>query len=369
MDDDQDSELISRLLLDDIEELQSKQKGKQAAGTQTDLEVALSHQREQILTLQTATRDRTFALSMITAITTDQNLLAAIENDERLAEQDRRYAISLRDGRSVTQGVPSSLAIGGAVSVPSNDGAVSSAMGDLMNRFTLNDKLNNGEGSSRYIPSSRSRIKSPGIECSSCFEKCDAILFAGPCGHKFCRDCTRQMFLGAIKDEELHPPRCCRNLVPPETASRVLNQKELQQFSERKIEYSAKNRIYCADPTCSKFIPLLAIKNEHGTCPECQQQTHVPCRSLAHPGVDCPLDEELQTVLTVAKKEKWKRCPNCRTMVELYHGCNHITCRLVNLLPCPDTHIDEKLILLKMRRSVLLRLRECLEDMHVPPLG
>lgn len=327
MDDDQDNDLISRLLLDDIEELQSRQKGKQAVGTQTDLEVALNHQREQILALQTSTRDRNFALSMVRAITTDQNLLAAIGDEERRAEQDRRYALSLSNGHSITQGAPSSLAIGRAVSVPNNDGAASSVMGDLRNRFALDDKPDNGEGSSRYIPSSRSRMLSPKIECSSCFEKCDAILFEGPCGHRFCRGCTRQMFLGAIKDEELYPPRCCGNHVPPETAWRVLDYRELQTFREKGIEYSSKDRIYCADPTCSKFIPPVFIINEHGTCPECQQRTHVPCLSLAHPGVDCPLDEELQTVLAVANQEKWKRCSNCRTMVELYHGCNHVTCR------------------------------------------
>lgn len=327
MDDGQDNDLIFRLLLDDIEELQSRQKGKQAAGTQTDLETALNDQREQILALQAANRDRILALSTITAITTDQNLFSAIENEERLAEQDRRHALSLSNERSITQGAPSSLAIGGAVSVPRNDGAASSVMADLMNRFVLDDKPDNGEGSSRYIASSRSRMSSPKINCSSCFEKCDDILFEGPCDHRFCRDCTRQMFLGAIKDEELYPPRCCGNRAPPEIARRVLDHEELQTFSEKGIEYSAKDRIYCADPTCSKFIPPLAIKNEHGTCPECKQQTHVPCLSLAHPGVDCPLDEELQNVLKVAKKEKWKRCPNCRAMVELYHGCNHVTCR------------------------------------------
>jgi len=29
----------------------------------------------------------------------------------------------------------------------------------------------------------------------------------------------------------------------------------------------------------------------------------------------------------LAKKQKWKRCPKCGTMVERTEGCNHMTCR------------------------------------------
>lgn len=147
------------------------------------------------------------------------------------------------------------------------------------------------------------------------------------CGHNYCRDCNRQMFLGAIKDEELYPPRCCGRIVPPGTALRILNYHELRAFCERGIEYSTKDRVYCAEPTCSKFIPPFNIEDDHGTCPECFQKTHLPCRSFAHPGVDCPMDDKLQGVLAMADAENWKRCSSCRTMVELQHGCNHITCR------------------------------------------
>ena len=147
------------------------------------------------------------------------------------------------------------------------------------------------------------------------------------CGHNYCRDCNRQMFLGAIKDEELYPPRCCGRIVPPGTALRILNYHELRAFCERGIEYSTNDRVYCAEPTCSKFIPPFNIEDDHGTCPECFQKTHLPCRSFAHPGVDCPMDDKLQNVLAMADAENWKRCSNCRTMVELQHGCNHITCR------------------------------------------
>ncbi|PLN80222.1 hypothetical protein BDW42DRAFT_194653 [Aspergillus taichungensis] len=111
------------------------------------------------------------------------------------------------------------------------------------------------------------------------------------------------------------------------TALRVLNYEELREFSERALGYTTKDRVYCADPTCSKFIPPFAIDDDHGTCPVCQQKTHLPCRSLEHPGVDCPMDETLQHVLAMANAANWQRCFHCRTMVKLQHGCNHMTRR------------------------------------------
>lgn len=112
---------------------------------------------------------------------------------------------------------------------------------------------------------------------------------------------------------------------------RVLNYDELQAFSKRTIEWTTKDRLYCAEPTCSKFIPPFSIQNKHSTCPECHQQTHLPCRSFAHPGVDCPMDDALHGVLAMANAENWRQCFNCQTMVELQHGCNHITCRYVDI--------------------------------------
>lgn len=67
----------------------------------------------------------------------------------------------------------------------------------------------------------------------------------------------KQLFLGATKDEELYPPRCCGNVVPPGLALRLLSYKELRDFSESALEWTAKDRLYCAEPTCSKLSPHL----------------------------------------------------------------------------------------------------------------
>ncbi|KAJ5481856.1 hypothetical protein N7475_000668 [Penicillium sp. IBT 31633x] len=321
MEDDQTKAVILQLLLEDLDSLEDKQKGKQVAGKHTDLELALKCMKEVIQTTKTSIEDQILALSTSVAIATDQKILAALQQDERIANQDHQFALALHNGTrcDVTNDAVNN-------EPPQNDSeyAVSMAMGDLMERMTLSDTVSNGEGSSRVRPSRTNNFMK---ECASCLEKFESTMFKSPCGHEFCRDCTKEMFLGAIKDEELYPPRCCGNIVPPGIALKVLSYEELQSFSERALEWTAKDRLYCADSTCSKFIPPFAIKDQHGTCPECHQETHLSCRSLAHPGVDCPMDGNLHVVLEMAATENWKRCFNCRTMVELHHGCNHITCR------------------------------------------
>ncbi|KAJ5158154.1 Zinc finger C6HC-type [Penicillium coprophilum] len=298
MEQDQDKRVILQLLLEDLDNLEDRQKGKQTAGHQTDLELGIACLREDIRITQISIDDEILALSTSTAIATDQKILASYQHEERLAHEDHQFALALSNGTSTSNDNSDPSTVNKSTSTDDDDDTVSIVMGDLMGRINLSDNASdNGEGSSRIPPSRGTSIMR---ECASCFTK---------------------------NDEELYPPRCCGNVVPPGVALRVLNYEELRNFSERGLEWSAVDRLYCADPTCSKFIPPFAIQNEHGTCPACHQQTHLPCRSLAHPRVDCPMDESLHAVLEMAEAENWRRCFNCRTMVELHLGCNHMTCR------------------------------------------
>lgn len=275
--------------------------------------------RENILALKTSIGDRTLAVSISTAVVSDQNILQSIQQDEVRAEQDSDYARALDNNQEHRLATPSvQFSKGDAL-----DETISTVMGDMMDRMTLVDDLDNGEGSSHQVSAPYTKITC--VSCMDTFDKVD--VFTSPCGDSLCYECTRHLFLGSIRDEELYPPRCCGHVIPPGIALRVLDYRELRDFSERALEYVAKDRVYCAEPTCSKFIPPFAISGDHGTCRECHRQTHLPCRSLAHPRDACPTDQPLQNVLAIAKQENWQRCLGCHAMVELYQGCNHMTCR------------------------------------------
>lgn len=169
--------------------------------------------------------------------------------------------------------------------------------------------------------------------CVSCFDMHEATFSAGPCDHQYCRACLRQMLIIAAKNEPQYPPRCCGNPIKTDgVASKVLSKKELHEYNEKSVEWSTKNRLYCANRKCARFIPPANIEDEHGTCKSCAKITHVTCHLLAHPNVDCPKDEALQGVLKLARSRQWQRCSKCRSMVERTEGCPHITCWSVHLV-------------------------------------
>ncbi|OKL57856.1 hypothetical protein UA08_06595 [Talaromyces atroroseus] len=314
----QDLELALRLLLADLDALEERQKGKQVAGKLTDSEHAIATMRSDVIAL----RDQILAVSTSTAMATDQAILMSMAREEVIASQDHQTAVALdRTEESVNYfaqiGPPPPEDM-------SHNDAVSMVMRDLMNRASLTRQNNAGDTS---LPSNlATQGHNTTIKCVCCLETREPFL-RGYCGHELCRDCAREIYLGAIRDEELYPPRCCGRPFSPGIILQVLEYSEFRAFCEKALEYIAENRVYCAEPTCSTFIPPSAIHGDNGICPDCHQQTHLPCRALAHPGVDCPLDHTFQGVLAIADTQNWRRCFNCRTMVELERGCNHITCR------------------------------------------
>lgn len=279
MDTSRDQDMALRLMLEDLAELEDQQKGKQRAGESTDREAAIEAMKKEIHAARRLLQDRMLA-ARVGAAAHNETI------DEEPASDDTE-----------------------------SDGAISNFI-DLTEEEDTPDASQNPE----IAPAQ------PKPSCDSCLEQ-RQILLTKSCNHSYCHTCIRDLFLGAMRDEELYPPRCCAEPFPAETASQVLSNKELVNFNQKATEYTAKNRVYCAEPGCSSFIPQSAIQSDIGSCPRCQKETHLPCGALVHPGVDCPLDSTLQNVLSMANTQGWQRCYSCRAMVELYHGCNHMTCR------------------------------------------
>ena len=224
-----------QILLHDLNDLDLQQKGKQVAGKNSDLEIAIKFMKKDILATQAIVQDRILALSLSNAVATDKSGLTSTRN-ENTAKQDRRSALALSNGKSIVHLTPTPHA---STLTGVKDDAVSVSLSYLKSRKTNSDDTNHGGSSSRSIPTSR--CSSGAKECVCCRENFITTLFAGTCGDEYCRDCMRQMFLKAIKDEELYPPRCCGKVLPPRIAPKVLNDEEMRAFNERKIEMTSKD--------------------------------------------------------------------------------------------------------------------------------
>jgi hypothetical protein len=239
-------------LLEYLNGLEYQQKGKQVAGKHTDLDVTINCIRQDILATQVTVQDRILEISTNAAVATDQNILASLRNEERIAEQDRQYALALSNGDLVVQNKPTQHK---STLAQVNNAAV--GMNDLTGRKTISDGTDNGENSLQSILVSRySRVAKKCVCCLEEFRGHDT-LFTSSCGHEYCRECMKQVFIISIKDEELYPPRCCGKAIPTGIVLRILDDEELKAFRERALEWTVKDRLYCADPTCSTFIPPL----------------------------------------------------------------------------------------------------------------
>ncbi|KAJ5582135.1 IBR domain containing protein, partial [Penicillium sp. DV-2018c] len=163
--------------------------------------------------------------------------------------------------------------------------------------------------------------------CIACGEDAEFVnVVRAPCRHEYCRTCLEDLFKASMTDESLFPPRCCKQPIVLSIARIFLKSELVQQYKKKKREYETPNRTYCYSAGCSAFIEMSNIEGEVATCSECGRTTCTSCKGRAHMG-DCPNDTSMQLLLDAARENGWQRCYSCWRMVELDHGCNHMTCR------------------------------------------
>ena len=170
-------------------------------------------------------------------------------------------------------------------------------------------------------------------ECTSCFDDIpENKAVALPCHHSYCQPCFSHLISTAIHSEDTFPPKCCLSEVPKSTIHRHLSAKEWKSYSEKALEYAVPlaNRYYCASPACAKWIDARNAKRIHGglECPQCKAKLCTICRGPSHPSnEDCPQDFGLDRLMEEAEWSGWRRCSECRRLVERNDGCLHITCK------------------------------------------
>lgn len=145
------------------------------------------------------------------------------------------------------------------------------------------------------------------------------------CGHVYCRDCLQNLVKTAIADEAFFPPRCCRQPIPFGIIQTLLTSDLVLTYINKHVEFKTPNRTYCYVQTCSTFIGSGNIVDNVGTCRECHSKTCTICKAAAHDRGECPKDPALQEILKMMGDNGWQRCKSCSSVVELKHGCNHIT--------------------------------------------
>jgi len=167
-------------------------------------------------------------------------------------------------------------------------------------------------------------------QCHVCLED-EHQGFVLACDHCMCVRCTRELFSAAVQDSSLLPLRCCEIPIDMSINRHILSAGDAETLTLRMSEREASSKMYC--PTCNKFINLDYVDAQESTELMCICETVlcIRCKSKSHPRFTCAenkaiMDGDDTLLLEVARQEGWKQCRNCNAMIELTHGCNHITC-------------------------------------------
>jgi hypothetical protein len=164
--------------------------------------------------------------------------------------------------------------------------------------------------------------------CCACTDRFPrASMVSTSCKHRYCVNCIKALFMQSTKDEGLYPPRCCKQVIPPTLVTRHMDPDELAVFELATVEYATREKTYCSNHTCAKFIVPNTIEpgTNRASCPDCGTDTCAICKNEYHHGTDCPDDPSLQQTRELARELGWQTCFACDRVVELRTGCNHMT--------------------------------------------
>ena len=183
-------------------------------------------------------------------------------------------------------------------------------------------------------------------------DKQSLMMITMKCSHKFCSNCMRTYVDGKVQSSQV-PIKCpqmgckyyistseCRSFLP------VTSFESLERaLAEANVLHS--DRIYCPYSNCSVLLDpreCLSTRassssqsdNSRVDCPVCHRLICVVCGVPWHSSMRCedyqnlPLEERDAADITLhrlAQNQRWKRCQQCRRMIELTQGCYHMTCR------------------------------------------
>lgn len=315
--DDASASLIIQLQIQDLEDLANSSKGKHRKGEQPDSDLALDTYKSELKSFESFISDRRMCKSVAKAVIADGRLVYRQQQAEDQATRDRKFALDLYSTQE-----PSSSGVADGQSLDEE------LLRMLEARYVYSpddDLVNQPESSSWAASRLRPKLPKKMATCISCEENFQLSDVARcPCSHEYCRACLATLFTVSMSDESLYPPRCCRQVIPLDPNRHFLPPSLVGQFLAKKIELLDPNRTYCHQPKCSIYIPVQFVQGEVGCCPRCYRRTCVICKGASHEG-DCPQDQGAQELLHIAAENGWQRCYSCRRVVELDHGCNHMS--------------------------------------------
>jgi len=204
----------------------------------------------------------------------------------------------------------------------------------------LEDPENHGGNDAAVANDRPSNSNAHRRHCQICFDDLtNAVCIGIDCGHHWCNDCFTRSFTLAMESEYHYPPKCCNTSIATvmggtDDSNKILGADFVQTYLKKEVEYQTPGQLrrYCANPSCSAFLPEASKQDSTITkaaCSNCSSKTCTACKQLLpteEDHHDCKPHAATIENLGYSTDNRCKRCPCCSTFVQLTDACNHITC-------------------------------------------
>lgn len=325
--DEEMQQLVAALHRADLQGLRDADKGKRRDGDTTDEQAAFAFYEEDLDRFDLWLADHRLALSFDTAVRLDGAVVHELSELERGAARDREMALHLDRGRSSSRETSASSSRCTSRVSSRASSVVGSASSIRVSREASTS------ASSYFSPSpvpARQQATSKPVEHVQCIICSDSIredrAVVVPCAHShnYCRPCLKDLFLLATRDESLFPPRCDGAEIPSSLVLNLLSSAERDLVRDKSREFSTKDRLYCSQASCSRFLGSSTDNRVLITC-GCGAQTCEACKAPWH-GVfgACGKGADADVAAVLAQDYGYAQCPGCRRLVELDVGCFHM---------------------------------------------
>ncbi|KAF7558716.1 hypothetical protein G7046_g5437 [Stylonectria norvegica] len=195
-----------------------------------------------------------------------------------------------------------------------------------------------------HVKSEKAKGKEPAQQQQQA--PCIVCLGAGethaPCGCSYCFHCIRNAIRFRLHSGYVFPPQCCQTPIDGETVRHTGNPGLFHLYHQVAAEAAVPDdsRKYCHNPHCRTFLAPLNDGRHSERCRACGLLTCKECLGPGHldeewcPGRDLSSEEGNIEDENEPQEDMWEymdnnglvSCPRCRVIIELYSGCNHLTC-------------------------------------------
>jgi hypothetical protein len=317
------------LQLDELNYYEETKKAKYSSANIPDMEIAYRSYLNEIEAHLAFLKDIKLAHSFASAVDTDGDAIAEITQSEAHAQEDRRVAVQMSNDDPELEAPPP------YTEVDRTDYTEDEVLQRLTALLSSSDDLYEDprEESGPSVQYAQRQAKvletmaSEKLECAACTEEFRWVsLTKLKCEHQYCDPCMKRIIMRGVIDHDLvlFPPRCCGTNIPFAIIFNTLDDREMDDFQNAEMEKNTREKTYCSNSSCGRFIDPAHIRAGDATCPRCFSETCSMCKNPSHMG-DCPADPELRATLNLGAQEQWQRCFSCHALVEIEIGCNHMT--------------------------------------------